>query len=35
MTQGAEFENGDFDADGDVDLQDLATLLANFGSTCD
>ena len=31
---GATYEDGDLDADGDVDLSDLALLLANFGAAC-
>ena len=30
---GVTFSEGDTDCDGDVDLQDLATLLSNFGET--
>lgn len=31
MASGAKYQNGDFDLDGDVDLNDLAILNANFG----
>jgi hypothetical protein len=29
----AAYEHGDLDCDADVDLQDLATLLSNFGES--
>jgi hypothetical protein len=35
MPSGALYEDGDLDADGDVDLIDLARLLAVYGTTCD
>jgi hypothetical protein len=34
MLSGASRESGDLDGDGDVDLSDLATLLANWGDVC-
>jgi hypothetical protein len=34
MTSGAEYEYGDLDEDGDVDLSDLAALLAVYGTEC-
>jgi len=34
MTEGATYEDGDLDGDGDVDLTDLAALLANYGQSC-
>jgi len=34
MTSGATYEDGDLDADGDVDLADLAALLAVYGTSC-
>jgi len=33
-TSGATYEDGDIDADGDVDLADLAALLAHYGEPC-
>jgi len=35
MTSGAIYEDGDLDEDGDVDLSDLAALLAVHGTTCE
>jgi hypothetical protein len=35
MTEGAVYADGDLDADGNVDLTDLAALLAVYGTTCD
>ena len=34
MPSGAVYEDGDLDADGDVDLADLAGLLSVYGTTC-
>jgi hypothetical protein len=34
MTSGASYADGDLDGDGDVDLDDLAALLAVYGTTC-
>jgi hypothetical protein len=34
MTSGAEYEDGDMDGDGDVDLADLSALLAVYGTSC-
>jgi hypothetical protein len=31
---GATYADGDLDADGDVDISDLTTLLAHFGELC-
>ena len=33
MTSGASYEDGDLDGDGDVDLADLAELLARYART--
>ena len=33
-TSGAVYEDGDLDGDGDVDLSDLAALLAVYGVPC-
>jgi hypothetical protein len=35
MTSGAEYEDGDLDEDGDVDLSDLSALLDVYGTTCE
>jgi hypothetical protein len=35
QTSGMGFGDGDFDLDGDVDLPDLAELLAVYGMGCD
>jgi len=34
-TGGANYEDGDLDGDGDVDLSDLASLLAVYGTICE
>jgi hypothetical protein len=34
MTGGAQYTEGDIDGDGDVDLADLSTLLAVYGTSC-
>jgi hypothetical protein len=34
MSEGATYEDGDLDSDGDVDLSDLAALLAVYRTTC-
>ncbi len=34
MPDGAQFNDGDLDLDGDVDLSDLSTLLLNFAEPC-
>jgi hypothetical protein len=34
QANGASWEDGDFDGDGDVDLSDLSALLANYGDEC-
>jgi hypothetical protein len=33
-TSGTTYADGALDADGDADIQDLANLLAAFGTTC-
>jgi hypothetical protein len=35
MTSGTQHEGGDLDLDADVDLSDLAALLAVYGANCD
>ena len=33
-TSGVSYADGDLDEDGDVDVQDLAAMLAVYGTTC-
>ena len=35
VTSGANYEDGDLDGDGDVDLSDLSALLAVYGTLCE
>ncbi len=35
MLEDANGSNGDMDCDGDVELSDLAVLLAVYGTTCE